>query len=84
MNSSRTGTSPGKLDLTMVHTLRALFDTGQVSKAADRLGVSQPSVSQNLKRLRDYFEDPLFVRSGNRLYPTPRAMALEATVARLA
>jgi LysR family transcriptional activator of mexEF-oprN operon len=84
MNLSRTGTGAGKLDLTMVHTLRALFDTGQVSKAADRLGVSQPSVSQNLKRLRDYFEDPLFVRSGNRLYPTPRAMALEATVARLA
>ncbi|VTU27315.1 Nodulation protein D 2 [Variovorax sp. PBS-H4] len=68
----------------MVHTLKALFDTGQVSKAAERLGVSQPSVSQNLKRLRDYFGDPLFVRSGNRLYPTPRAMALEPTVARLA
>jgi DNA-binding transcriptional LysR family regulator len=76
-------TTPAKVDLTMVHTLKALFDTGQVSKAAERLGVSQPSVSQNLKRLRDYFGDPLFVRSGNRLYPTPRAMALEATVGRL-
>ena len=83
MKSSSAAPSPTKMDLTMIHTLRALFDTGQVSKAAERLGVSQPSVSQNLKRLRDYFGDPLFVRSGNRLHPTPRAMALEAIVARL-
>ncbi len=83
MNLRNRPGAAAKVDLTMVHTLKALFDTGQVSKAAERLGVSQPSVSQNLKRLREYFADPLFVRSGNRLYPTPRAMALEAAVVRL-
>jgi DNA-binding transcriptional LysR family regulator len=83
MKSRQPSDPPAKVDLTMVHTLRALFDTGQVSKAADRLGVSQPSVSQNLKRLREYFGDPMFVRSGNRLQPTPRAMALEPAIGRL-
>ncbi|MGE4238961.1 LysR family transcriptional regulator [Ramlibacter sp.] len=72
-----------RVDLTMVATLKAIFDTGKVSKAADALGVTQPSVSQNLKRLRAYFNDELFVRSGNSLQPTARALALQPLVARL-
>ncbi|MES2999509.1 MAG: LysR family transcriptional regulator [Pseudomonadota bacterium] len=77
------GERPGKVDLTMVATLKALFDTGRVSRAADALGVTQRSVSQNLRRLRDYFGDELFVRTGNSLHPTPRAIALAPAVARL-
>jgi len=73
----------GRVDLTMVATLKAIFDTGTVSKAAEALGVTQPSVSQNLRRLREYFGDELFVRTGNALQPTPRAIALLPVVSRL-
>lgn len=72
-----------RVDLTMVATLKAIFDTGTVSKAAEVLGVTQPSVSQNLRRARLYFGDELFVRSGNALQPTPRAIALQPAVSRL-
>lgn len=72
-----------RVDLTMMATLKAIFDTGTVSKAAEMLGVTQPSVSQNLRRARQYFGDELFVRSGNALRPTPRAVALQPAVARL-
>ncbi|MGE4238889.1 LysR family transcriptional regulator [Ramlibacter sp.] len=73
----------GRRDLTMIATLKALLDTGNVSRAADSLGVTQPSVSQALKRLRDYFGDELFVRSGNAMRPTPRALDLAPAVHRL-
>jgi len=72
-----------RVDLTMVATLKAIFDTGTVSKAAQVLGVTQPSVSQNLRRARRYFGDELFVRSGNALQPTPRAIALQPALSRL-
>lgn len=71
------------LDLTMIATLQALFDSGTVSRAAESLGVTQPSVSQVLKRLRTHFEDELFVRSGNSMRPTPRALELVPLVGRV-
>ena len=72
-----------KVDIHMVQTLKALFDTGQVSKAAAALKVSQPTVSQTLRRMREYFGDPLFVRAGNALRPTPRAIELQSSVDRI-
>ena len=69
--------------MTMVATLKALLDTGNVSKAADALGVTQPTVSQTLKRMRLYFGDELFVRSGNVMRPTPRTMELGPVIDRL-
>jgi len=53
----------------MIATLKALLDTGNVTRAAEALGVTQPSVSQMLRRLRTYFGDDLFVRSGNTMRP---------------
>jgi LysR family transcriptional activator of mexEF-oprN operon len=76
-------TSLVKVDIHMVLTLKALFDTGQVSRAAAALGVTQPTVSQTLRRMREYFGDPLFVRVGNALRPTPRAIELQASVDRV-
>ncbi|MDR6858770.1 LysR family transcriptional regulator [Variovorax guangxiensis] len=73
----------GRADLTMIATLKALLDTGNVSRAADALGVTQPSVSQSLKRMRQYFGDELFVRSGNAMNPTPRAIELGPLVDRV-
>jgi LysR family transcriptional activator of mexEF-oprN operon len=83
MKSPADSQAPIRIDVGMIQTLQALFDTGQVSKAALLLGVSQPSVSQTLRRLRAHFDDRLFVRSGNVLQPTPRAMALQEPIARL-
>ncbi len=46
------------------------------TRAAERLGVSQPAVSASLRELREVFGDPLFVKDRRRLVPTPRADAL--------
>lgn len=64
------------LDLDLLIALDALLDTGSVSGAAARIHRSQPAVSRMLGRLRDCFDDPLFVPHGRGLAPTPRAQAL--------
>lgn len=61
-----------RLDLNLLHALVALGDAGGVSRAASRLGVSQPTVSAALARLREHFDDPLFVRAPGGMAPTPR------------
>lgn len=63
-------------DLNLLPILVALYDNLNVSGAGRRLGMSQPSVSKALRRLRDTFEDPLFIRGSNGLVPTPRAHAI--------
>lgn len=65
-----------RLDLNLLETAVVLFEEGNVSRAAERLGVSQPSVSASLAKLRAYFNDPLFVRSANGMAPTPRAESI--------
>ncbi|GLU30325.1 LysR family transcriptional regulator [Trinickia caryophylli] len=64
------------LDLNLIPFLVALEETRNVSRAAVKLGVSQPRVSTALGKLRTYFGDPLFVRTSRGMEPTPRAMAL--------
>jgi DNA-binding transcriptional LysR family regulator len=63
-------------DLNLLPILVALYDELNVSGAGRRLGMSQPSVSKALRRLRDTFDDPLFVRGPQGLVPTPRAHAI--------
>jgi DNA-binding transcriptional LysR family regulator len=63
------------LDLNLLHVLVALEDQRSVSGAALKLGRSQPAVSAALARLRRFFDDPLFLRTGNVMEPTPRAAA---------
>jgi DNA-binding transcriptional LysR family regulator len=65
-----------ELDLNLIPYLVAMEDTRNVSRAAERLGVSQPRVSTALGRLREYFGDPLFVRTSRGMEPTPRALSL--------
>jgi DNA-binding transcriptional LysR family regulator len=60
-------------DLNLLPILVALYEEQSVSGAGRRLGMSQPSVSKALRRLRASFEDPLFVRGPNGLVPTPRS-----------
>lgn len=66
-----------ELDLNLVRVLARLLETGSVTEAARRLGRTQSAVSHSLAVLRRSLGDPLFVRVGSRLSPTPRARALE-------
>jgi DNA-binding transcriptional LysR family regulator len=65
-----------RLDLNLLYVLVALADHRSVSSAAAKLGKSQPGVSSALAKLRTFFADPLFVRAGNSMQPTPRAVEL--------
>ena len=68
------------LDLNLLKTFDALMDEGSVTRAAQRLMLTQPAVSAMLTRLRDYFDDPLFVRSQRGMVPTERAMTLAGPI----
>lgn len=65
-----------ELDLNLLYVLVALDERRSVSGAALKLQRSQPAVSAALAKLREFFNDPLFVRSGNSMQPTPRAATL--------
>lgn len=67
-------------DLNLLRVLDALLRERNVSRAAERLSLSQPAVSNALNRLRDLLDDPLLVRVGRSMQPTPRALALEAPI----
>jgi DNA-binding transcriptional LysR family regulator len=64
------------IDLNLLIVLDALLDERSVTRAAARLGYTQPTISGMLVRLRDLFGDPLFVRTQRGVLPTPRAEAL--------
>jgi len=68
-------------DANLLLALDALFQAGSVTAAARRMNVSPPAMSHTLSRLRVALGDPLFVRAGNRLVPTPRAVAMRERVA---
>jgi DNA-binding transcriptional LysR family regulator len=63
-------------DLNLLRIALALYDELSVSRAARHLGMSQPAVSKALRRLRETFDDPLFVRSPRGIVPTPRAHSI--------
>lgn len=69
-----------KLDSTDLALLDSLARVGSVSDTAHALGMSQPSVSIRLGKLRKHFNDRLFVRTSDGMRPTPRAVALLAPV----
>lgn len=69
-----------KIDLQQLTCFVALIKHQNVSKAANTLGLSQPTVSLALKKLREVFKDPLLVRSNGRMTPTSRALALELEI----
>jgi len=69
-----------ELDLNLLRVLTAIDDKRSISAAAIKLQRSQPSVSAALGRLRVFFGDPLFVRSGNRMQPTPRTVEIMGSV----
>lgn len=67
-------------DLNLLVTLDVLLDENSVARAAQRLGLSASAMSRALARLRELTGDPLLVRAGRGLVPTPRALALRDRV----
>ncbi len=65
-----------RTDLNLLVALQILLEERNVTRAAERLFVSQPALSKTLQKLRDSFEDELFTRTAHGLVPTPRAEEL--------
>lgn len=67
-----------RVDLNLLVTLQVLLEERNVTRAAERLFITQSAMSKALGRLRELFDDPLFTRSAAGMIPTPRAEALSA------
>jgi DNA-binding transcriptional LysR family regulator len=70
-------------DLNLLVALDALLDERSVTRAARRVGISQPAMSHALRRLRDALRDPVLVREGRAMLPTPRAERMRQPLQRL-
>jgi LysR family transcriptional activator of mexEF-oprN operon len=69
-----------RLDLNLLIAFDALLAEGSVTRAAERVGIGQPSMSHALGRLRRLLKDELFIRAPDGVRPTPRAQALAAPI----
>ncbi len=69
-----------KMDMNLLLAFEAMYETKSVTKASERLGVSQPSMSHVLGKMREAFGDPLFVRVKNEMQPTPRAVSISGPI----
>ena len=69
-----------KVDLNLLVYFSVLLREGNVTKAAEHLGLSQPAMSNCLRRLRKVFNDPLLVRTSNGMMPTDKAQELQPLV----
>ena len=65
-----------RTDLNLLVALQILLEERNVTRAAERLTVSQPALSKTLQKLRESFDDELFTRAAHGLVPTPRAEVL--------
>jgi len=72
-----------RLDMKQLRVFQALFRQQNASKAAVQLGLTQQAVSEHLKKLRDVFDDRLFLRKANGFVPTPFAEELSLGVDKL-
>lgn len=73
-------TNMGGLDLNLLVVFTAVMDEKSVTRASQRLGKSQPAISNALNRLRHLLGDPLFVPSPQGMQPTPRALEIASSV----
>ncbi|MHC3823585.1 LysR family transcriptional regulator [Pseudomonas sp. S2_B10] len=68
------------IDLNLLKTFMAIWEHRSLTIAAERLHLSQPAVSHALRRLRDVFDDPLFVRTATSMEPTDAAIRLSGPI----
>jgi DNA-binding transcriptional LysR family regulator len=69
-----------RIDLNLLVVLDAIYTEGGITRAADKLHLTQPAISHSLGRLRELFHDELFAREGRAMVPTPLARNLIAPV----
>ncbi len=74
--------NPKAIDLNLYRVFDAIYTEHSLTRAGEILHVTQPAVSNALARLRQEFNDPLFVRSGAGMQPTPLAESMAAEVRR--
>lgn len=67
-------------DLNLLKAFRAVMRDGSVTAAANSLGMTQPALSRAIQRLRDFYKDPLFVRTSSGMRPTEYARKLASRV----
>ncbi|MEU6554013.1 LysR family transcriptional regulator [Streptomyces sp. NPDC046915] len=72
--------SPAGIDLNLLLALDVLLEEQSVQGAARRLHLSEPAMSRTLGRIRKALGDPVLVRAGRRMVPTPHALAVRAEV----
>lgn len=75
-----TDTNLRNFDLNLLVVFDAVYSAGNISYAAKQLALTQPAVSNALARLRERFEDPLFVRDGRNMKPTLRSQQMIGAV----
>ena len=68
------------LDLKLLQILDHIYNTKSVSRAAEKMGLSQPTISIGLAKLRKILDDPLFVKTAEGMQPTPRTEDLMPSV----
>lgn len=70
-----------KIDFSLLITFETIMHERNLTRAAEKLFVCQPSISASLNRLRQYFDDPLFIRTGRCMEPTSRAHEIQRLLA---
>jgi len=70
----------GRIDLNLLVYLDVLLRERNVTNAASHLGLSQPALSNGLRRLRELFDDPLLIRTSEGMVPTDRALKLQPVI----
>ena len=63
-----------KVDLQLLVVFESLMHECNLTRTAEKLYLGQPAISASLTRLRDYFNDPLLVRNGREMEPTPLSL----------
>ncbi|MEQ9023509.1 MAG: LysR family transcriptional regulator, partial [Pseudomonadales bacterium] len=69
-----------KVDLNLLIYLDALLREQNVTRAAQQIGISQPAMSNGLRRLRSLFDDPILIRTSEGMTPTERAIELQPKI----
>ena len=69
-----------RLDIKQLRVLSSLLELQNLSQVAKKMGLTQQAISEQLRKLRDLFDDRLFIRQGNNMVATPKAQGLKAPI----
>lgn len=69
-----------RLDIKQLRVLQALLDLKNLSQVARKMGLTQQAISEQLRKLRDLFDDRLFIRQGNTMVATPKALSMQQPI----